>query len=34
MLVKLGRRSENGAISGRFGFAAHSNEVASRPSAN
>jgi len=34
ILVKLGRRYEIGAISGRFGFAAPSIDVASRLSAN
>jgi hypothetical protein len=34
ILVNLGRRRENSTISGTFGFAAHSIDVASRPSAN
>ena len=32
--VKPGRQREKCAISGRFGFATHSIDVASRPSAN
>jgi hypothetical protein len=34
IVVNLGRRRENSAISGRFGFAAPSVDVASRLSAN
>jgi len=34
ILVNVGRRRENSTISGTFDFAAHSIDVASRPSAN